>query len=145
MPDWPRFAGTAVRQEDESWQPSEGVEIDNKTTLHVVPISTLQLIGKNLPIAGGGYFRLYPYKFTRWGLKRINLIDEQPFVFYLHPWEIDPDQPRMKGIGWKSRVRHYLNLDLTEMRFRRLLRDFAFAPIRETLPVPKANGWAQTS
>jgi polysaccharide deacetylase family protein (PEP-CTERM system associated) len=95
------------------------------------PITTLRLAGRNLPIAGGGYFRFYPYRVTQWGLQRINQIDKQPFVFYLHPWEFDPAQPRMPGAKLKSRVRHYLNLHKTEARFKRLLRDFKFARLSE--------------
>ena len=99
-------------------------------SLREIPITTLCLGRKNLPIAGGGYFRLLPYKVTHWGLQRINLQERQPFVFYLHPWELDPQQPRMSGCGAKSRFRHYLNLHKTESRFRALLSDFPFMPIR---------------
>ncbi|MFU8858008.1 MAG: XrtA system polysaccharide deacetylase [Deferrisomatales bacterium] len=105
-----------------------------RPTLLEIPITTLRLGGRNWPIAGGGYFRLFPYRFTRWGLKRINEREGQPFVFYLHPWELDPDQPRIEGAGLKSRLRHYLNLNRTEGRFRRLLQDFRFAPIRDAIP-----------
>jgi polysaccharide deacetylase family protein (PEP-CTERM system associated) len=95
-----------------------------------IPITTLNLGGKNIPIGGGGYFRFFPYTFTKWGLRRINRIDKRPFVFYLHPWEIDPDQPRMPGIGLKTRFRHYVNLGKTEQRFRNLLSDFKFSSMR---------------
>lgn len=138
MPDWSRFAGSAVRQDDGRWQPTEVSGINQKS-LFEVPITTLPFAGKKLPIGGGGYFRLYPYKFTRWGLQRINKVDVQPFVFYLHPWELDPAQPRIKGAGWKARVRHYLNLKHTETRFETLLHDFAFSPIREFLPAPHTD------
>lgn len=93
------------------------------------PISTLRIFGKNLPVSGGGYFRLFPYWFTRAALRRINGLDRRPFVFYFHPWEIDPDQPRMKGATLLSNFRHYLNLGKTHSRLRMLLRDFSFGPL----------------
>ena len=93
------------------------------------PISTVQFPGMNLPIAGGGYFRLFPYWFTRMALRRINRKEKQPFIFYFHPWEVDPEQPRIQGAGAKSRFRHYLNLDKTRNRLEHLLQDFKFGPI----------------
>lgn len=131
MANWPRFAGTAVRDAAGQWQP--GVASAGQPSLLEVPITTLQLAGRNWPIAGGGYFRLLPYVLTRWGLRQINQREKKPFVFYLHPWEIDPAQPRMAAAGWKSRLRHYLNLARTEGRFVRLLQDFRFVPIRQGL------------
>ena len=98
-----------------------------------LPITTLRFAGRNLPIAGGGYFRLLPYAITRLGLQRINHSDKQNFVFYLHPWEFDPEQPHMSGAGWKSHFRHYLNLHKTEARFGRLLNDFCFGTISSGL------------
>jgi hypothetical protein len=80
----------------------------------------------NLPVAGGGYFRLLPYAFTAWGVSRVNRQERQPAVFYLHPWEIDPGQPRLAA-GRVSRFRHYRNLAATEGRLRRLLGTFAFS------------------
>ncbi len=128
IPDWPRFGGYAVKSSQGDWLAAvddEGME----RALYELPITTLRMAGKSLPIAGGGYFRLFPYTFTRWGLERINRREKQPFVFYLHPWEFDPEQPRMSGAGAKSRFRHYLNLSRTEGRFKRLLQDFDFKPI----------------
>jgi polysaccharide deacetylase family protein (PEP-CTERM system associated) len=93
------------------------------------PLTTFLLFGVNLPVSGGGYFRLFPYFFTRMFLKKINRNEKQPFVFYLHPWEIDPDQPVIKGSGVMSRFRHYNNLKKTTGRFERLLKDFKFRPI----------------
>lgn len=93
------------------------------------PISTARIFGQKVPIAGGGYFRLFPYWFTRWALRKINDGEGQPFVFYLHPWEIDPDQPRFDHAGMLSKFRHYNNLHKTAERFRRLLMDFQFGPI----------------
>ncbi len=129
IPDWPRFSGYAVKTA-EGWQPSDS-DLSDQPSLYELPITTLQLGSKNLPIAGGGYFRLLPYAVTRWGLNRINQREQQPFVFYLHPWEFDPQQPRMTGASSKSRFRHYLNLGKTEGRFRHLLSDFKFGPIVE--------------
>ncbi len=105
-----------------------------------VPGSTVRIAGMNLPIGGGGYFRLLPYGWTRWGIARVNRVEQRPAVFYLHPWEIDPDQPRLPA-GAVARFRHYRNLHRTESRLRTLLRDFRFGPIREliaALPVSEA-------
>lgn len=130
--DWPRFAGLAFRSADGQWHSGTPDETDKSPRLLEVPITTLQLGRRNLPIAGGGYFRFYPYELTRWGLRRINRTEQQPFVFYLHPWEIDPAQPRMHGAKLKSRARHYLNLDKTESRFERLISDFEFTRINQS-------------
>jgi polysaccharide deacetylase family protein (PEP-CTERM system associated) len=100
-------------------------------TLAEVPGSTVRLGPFNLPIAGGGYFRLLPYAWTRWGMGRLNQVEGRPAIFYLHPWEIDPDQPRLPA-GRLSRIRHYRNLERTEERLKQLLRDFRFDTI-ETL------------
>lgn len=93
------------------------------------PLSTVRLLGRNVPVAGGGYLRLFPYRFIQWGIGRINERENAPAIVYLHPWEIDPSQPRINGARL-SRFRHYLNLDKTESRFRQLLRDFRFAPLQ---------------
>ena len=131
--DWPRFPFQVVRKESGAWGPAGNVIRDASPEMLEVPIATLRLGGRNIPIAGGGYFRLFPYAFTRWGLRQINIKDNNPFVFYLHPWEMDPGQPRLVGASLKSRFRHYLNLERTEHRFRSLLRDFSFAPIHTLL------------
>lgn len=88
------------------------------------PVATIQLYGRNVPCGGGGWFRLLPYRVSRWGLRRLNRIDRRPAIFYLHPWEIDPGQPRIEGLGPKARLRHYVNLGRTEARLKRLLADF---------------------
>ena len=93
------------------------------------PISTAVLFGRKIPVSGGGYFRLFPYWFTKFALKRINQKENQPFVFYLHPWEIDTGQPRFKKARLLSKFRHYNNLDKTMDRFERLLTDFDFIPL----------------
>ena len=95
------------------------------------PLSTAKLFNYRLPVAGGGYFRLYPYAVTRAGLGQINR-RQQPFIFYLHPWEIDPDQPRVSA-SWFSRFRHYNNLDKCESRLRHLMTDFQFGTAWDVL------------
>ncbi len=96
-----------------------------------IPLTTVRRFGRNLPCAGGGYFRLLPYALSRANMRRVNRRDRMPCVFYLHPWEIDPGQPRIAGLGLKSRIRHYLNLGLMEGRLERLLRDFAWGRVDE--------------
>jgi len=91
-----------------------------------IPISTVRIMNRNFPSGGGGYFRLLPYVLSRWAMRRINAGDGQSCVFYFHPWEIDPDQPRQDGLSRKTRFRHYLNLDRMEGRLRRLLKDFSW-------------------
>ena len=105
-PDAPRFAHEAI------------------PGLLELPIATVRLARANLPAGGGGYFRLLPYVISRWSIKRINAVEREPAVFYFHPWEVDPDQPRIAGASAKARFRHYLNLHTTEPRLRRLFRDF---------------------
>jgi polysaccharide deacetylase family protein (PEP-CTERM system associated) len=105
MPDAPRFP----------WRPLP--------ELLEVPVATARLLRTNLPAGGGGYFRLLPYPLSRWLIERINRVDRRPAVFYLHPWEIDPGQPRVRAAGAKTRFRHYLNLQRTQPRLSRLLRD----------------------
>ena len=89
-----------------------------------IPVTTVRSLRRNWPASGGGYFRLLPYGVSRWLLKRVNEVDRQAAVFYFHPWEIDPDQPRVAGIDARTRFRHYLNLHRMEARLRRLVRDF---------------------
>ncbi len=106
MPDAPRFP----------YQPIPG--------LTEVPVTTNQFFRTNVPTGGGGYFRLMPYVMSRWLIARVNRIDGKPAMFYFHPWEIDPQQPRIHAAGWKSKFRHYINLHRTENRLKRLLGDF---------------------
>jgi polysaccharide deacetylase family protein (PEP-CTERM system associated) len=89
-----------------------------------VPISTARVLGVNLPSGGGGYFRLLPYALFRRLVRRVNERESKPCVFYFHPWEIDPEQPRPANLGLRTRFRHYLNLDRVESRLDRLLCDF---------------------
>ncbi len=96
------------------------------------PLSALNVLGYRVPVAGGGYFRLYPYKLTRLLLKQLIRQTSRPFIFYLHPWEIDPDQPRVNA-SRLSRFRHYNNLHVCEQRLERLLQDFSFTSVAEVL------------
>ncbi len=89
-----------------------------------IPVTTVSLFNHNLPCGGGGYFRLLPYRVSRWAMRRVNGADRMPCVFYFHPWEIDPEQPRQAGINGKTRFRHYLNLRRMKARIGRLLDDF---------------------
>ena len=89
-----------------------------------IPVTTTRLFGRNLPAGGGGYFRLAPYHVSRWAIARVNRQEHRPAIFYFHPWELDPEQPRLKGVSVKTRFRHYLNLHRTKARLTRLLTDF---------------------
>jgi polysaccharide deacetylase family protein (PEP-CTERM system associated) len=113
MPDAPRFA------------------YDARPGLIEIPITTTRLWGRNLPAGGGGYFRFAPYRLSRWALRRVNAVDGRPAIFYMHPWEIDPGQPRVPGTSLKTRFRHYVNLSKTETRLARLLGDFSWGRMDE--------------
>jgi polysaccharide deacetylase family protein (PEP-CTERM system associated) len=91
-----------------------------------IPVTTVSLAGRNFPCGGGGYFRLLPYGLFRWALRRVNDADRRPGLFYFHPWEVDPRQPRVAGAPLKSRFRHYLNLDSMHGRLGELLADFSW-------------------
>ncbi len=95
-----------------------------------IPPSTLHLFGKNLPVAGGGYLRLFPAALTEWSIRTINEKEGQPAVAYVHPWEIDPDQPRLNG-SRLSEFRHYVNLNTTFGKLNRLLKAFRFGPVQD--------------
>lgn len=107
MPDAPRFSFRAANGR-----------------LTEIPVSTVNLFGRNINCGGGGWFRLFPYGFSRWALRRVNTVDEESTHFYFHPWEVDPEQPRVPDVGFKTRFRHYLNLSRMESRLHRLLGDF---------------------
>jgi polysaccharide deacetylase family protein (PEP-CTERM system associated) len=109
-----------------------------------VPASASRWCGVNLPVGGGGYFRLLPYAWTHWGLKRINTVEKRGAVFYLHPWELDDAQPRLPA-GALTRVRHYRNLGKTEPRLRRLLQDFAFGPMASVVLEGEDPAWSPDS
>jgi polysaccharide deacetylase family protein (PEP-CTERM system associated) len=108
------------------------VQAPSGRTLVEFPMAAASFGGARIPVSGGGYFRLLPYCLTHSGLRQINERKGRPFVFYLHPWELDPGQPRIQ-VGWLSRFRHYTNLERCEERLQRLLNDFAFAPMADVL------------
>ena len=96
------------------------------------PLSTISILGRRLPIAGGGYFRLLPYAVTRRAIDHLNQREHQPAIVYLHPWELDVYQPKVR-VGWITRFRHSVNIGSTEGKLLRLLKDFRFAPVRDIL------------
>ncbi|MDR3369907.1 XrtA system polysaccharide deacetylase [Rhodoferax sp.] len=125
MPDSPRFA------------------YEVRPGLTEIPITTVRLLERNFPSSGGGYFRLLPYPVSRWLLRRVNTRDQQSGIFYFHPWEIDPGQPRITGINSKTRFRHYVNIGQTQARLNRLLADFKWGRVdhlfmNQSAPLPLA-------
>lgn len=116
MPDAPRFP---FRAANGLWE---------------IPMTTVRLGNRNWPAGGGGFFRLLPYPVSRWAIRRVNRADGRPAMFYFHPWEVDPGQPRVAGVGMKTRFRHYLNLHRTEGRLSRLLTDFRWDRIDRVFP-----------
>lgn len=113
MPDSDRFPHEIIRSNGKIWE---------------FPPSTYQLLGNNFPVAGGGYFRLLPSWITRSAIRRINNLEKRPVIFYLHPWEVDSDQPRLNG-RLLSKFRHYINLNSTVPKLISLLKEFKFKPI----------------
>jgi polysaccharide deacetylase family protein (PEP-CTERM system associated) len=111
----------------------------NGGALMEMPGATVRVGPLNLPVAGGGYFRIFPYAWTRWGIARLNRREHLPAVFYVHPWEIDPDQPRLPA-GRLGRFRHYRNLHRTEGRLRALLSDFRFGTVGSLLRTESDRG-----
>lgn len=102
-------------------------------TIAEIPGTVFQFLGRNVPIGGGGYFRIFPFSLTISKLRQLNTQLQRSFNFYIHPWEVDPLQPRI-SVPWKSRFRHYTNLGKTELRLRRLLEEFRFGPITDLAP-----------
>ena len=135
IPDAPRFIHTIAR---------------DAGTLIEMPASTARIGSMNVPIAGGGYFRLLPYGVTRWGIRRVNLIERHPVVFYMHPWEIDPDHPRI-AVQATTHWRHYGGLRRTVARLRRLVAEFRFDTVASVLdaaqpgPVADPVSWSRRS
>ncbi|MFT5392959.1 MAG: polysaccharide deacetylase family protein (PEP-CTERM system associated) [Gammaproteobacteria bacterium] len=119
IPDAPRFA----------FRP-------NANELVEVPITTLAFAGRNYPCGGGGFFRLLPFWYFQWAYRRVNMHDRMPALFYFHPWEIDPDQPRQKGLAARAKFRHYTNLDKTAARIDKLLGKFTWARMDEIFLAP---------
>ncbi len=101
--------------------------------LHEFPPAVFRMMGKNLPISGGGYFRLYPYRFSRFFLRSVNRKMGRPFIFYIHPWEVDPQQPRLPFGSRATQFRHRVGLGRNAAKFRRLLHDFRFTGMREVM------------
>ncbi len=124
MPDSPRFAYSV------------------RPGLVEIPVTTLRALGRNLPSSGGGYFRLLPYALSRWMLQRVNDSDQQPGIFYFHPWEIDVAQPRVEGISRKTRFRHYVNISRMEGKLAQLLDDFQWGRMDEVFRRSIAGGAA---
>ena len=121
MPDAPRFANRPKG--------------DNG--ILELPPTTMPLFGRNLPAAGGGWFRLLPYPFSRWMLRRVNLQEQSPCMFYFHPWEVDHDQPRPAGLSFKTRFRHYVNLKRMPGRLKKLLNDFEWDRVDRVFLAPQ--------
>ncbi len=113
VPDWPRFIH----------QRKEGI-IE-------IPIPTVRKNGTNMGIGGGGYFRLYPYFLSKRRIEKFLIQEKQPYSFYFHPWEIDPDQPRVSGASFKSNIRHYINLSKMAGKIERLLQDFNWSTMEQ--------------
>ena len=104
--------------------PRHGFRPTGAGALLELPITTVEWGGRRFPCGGGGYFRLYPYRVSRWALQHVNEREGTPATFYFHPWEIDPGQPRVRAAALRTRFRHYLNLERMEARLERLLGDF---------------------
>ncbi|MFZ2997805.1 XrtA system polysaccharide deacetylase [Sphingobium sp.] len=112
-PDSPRFA----------WKPVLGSDLVE------LPVTTAKLGGRTLAAGGGGFFRLLPYGFSRWAIRQVNRQAGRPAIIYFHPWEIDPDQPRVANAPLRSKLRHYSNLSVMAAKLRRLTRDFAWTRV----------------
>lgn len=112
-PESPRFA----------WRPVAGSD------LLELPVTTAKFGGRRLAAGGGGFFRLLPYGFSRWAIRQVNGREKQPAIIYFHPWEIDPDQPRVAGAPLRSRLRHYSNLSVMANKLRRLTADFSWTRV----------------
>jgi polysaccharide deacetylase family protein (PEP-CTERM system associated) len=102
----------------------------SESELLEVPPSTLRMFGRNWPCAGGGFFRLLPLAYSKWAMNRINRYESMPGIFYFHPWELDPEQPRVEGISRKASFRHYVNLDKFEGRMAAMLSSFRWESLR---------------
>lgn len=123
MPEAPRFA----------YRP------DNAPKLLEIPITTLKILDRNIPCGGGGFFRLYPYQFSKWAYRHLNKHENQSGIFYFHPWEIDPEQPRQHDLSFKTRFRHYLNLDRMHSRLNSLLTDFAWDTMQSVFLIKQTD------
>lgn len=127
IPDAPRFP----------FKVSEGRLIE-------IPISTICVAGQNIHCSGGGWFRLFPYSFSRWAINQVNTKENKSCIFYFHPWELDPQQPRVKGISLKSRLRHYLNLEKMRGRLEKLLSDFEWGRVDDIFIKNQQDAYSTT-
>ena len=121
--DSPRFA----------WAPVPG------SALIELPVTTVALGNRRFAAGGGGFFRLLPYRFSSWAIGRVNTRDQRPAVFYFHPWEVDPDQPRVNDATVRSKLRHYTNLDVMEAKLLKLLRDHRWGRTDEVAAIERAR------
>jgi peptidoglycan-N-acetylglucosamine deacetylase len=121
--DSPRFA----------WRPVPGSELIE------LPVTTVDVAGRRLAAGGGGFFRILPYAFSSWAIGRVNRTDKRPAIFYLHPWEVDPGQPRVAGAPLKSRLRHYTNLSRMQPKMLRLLKDHQWGRTDEVAAAERAR------
>jgi len=126
--DAPRFPHRVALNGDGAGAPKDTAT----NSIAEFPLSTLSVLGRRVPIAGGGYFRLAPYRLTRLAIRHLNAKEKQPAIVYLHPWELDVHQPKVRT-GLLTRLRHSVNIHSTEGKLRRLLKDFRFGPVREIL------------
>ena len=122
-PDSPRFA----------WRPVAGSDLIE------LPVTTVDLAGRRIAAGGGGFFRLLPYAFSSWAIGRVNRAEERPAIFYFHPWEMDPDQPRVPDASLRSRLRHYTNLSVMEPKLFRLIRDHEWGRADEVAAAEQAR------
>jgi polysaccharide deacetylase family protein (PEP-CTERM system associated) len=121
--DSPRFA----------WRPVDGA------SLIELPVTTVNVAGRRFAAGGGGFFRLLPYGFSSWAIRRVNDNESRPAIFYFHPWEVDPEQPRVQEASARSKVRHYTNLDVMEAKLLKLLRDHEWARTDEVAAAEQAR------
>lgn len=121
--DSPRFA----------WRPVAGAQLIE------LPVTTISLAGRRFAAGGGGFFRLLPYRFSSWAIRRVNGNEDRPAIFYFHPWEVDPDQPRVQDAPARSKIRHYTNLDVMEPKLLKLLRDHLWGRTDEVAAAEQAR------
>ncbi len=123
MPEAPRFMFEPIQDQD----------------FKEIPITTVRFCNKNWPCGGGGFFRFYPYALSKWAINRVNLQEQQSAIFYFHPWEIDPKQPRQPGLSLKTHTRHYLNLAKMEARLNQLLTDFKWDTMENVFDIKQGQ------